>query len=80
MVTAAHMCASSVAATTSRLVSGKQISLMLLRLIYGVQTMFSKKSLNPVELNLFSMPAKFANRFVFEQPLWQAGVTRVAGV
>ena len=26
------------------------------------------------------MPAKFANRFEFEQPLWRAGVTRVAGV
>ena len=26
------------------------------------------------------MSAKFANRFEFEQPLWSAGVTRVAGV
>ena len=26
------------------------------------------------------MPAKFSNRFEFEQPLWQVGVTRVAGV
>ena len=26
------------------------------------------------------MTAKFVNSFEFEQPLWQAGVTRVAGV
>ena len=26
------------------------------------------------------MPAKFANSFEFEQPLWSAGITRVAGV
>ncbi len=26
------------------------------------------------------MTAKYANRFEFEQPLWQAGVLRVAGV
>ena len=26
------------------------------------------------------MPAKFSNSFEFEQPLWQAGIARVAGV
>ena len=26
------------------------------------------------------MPAKFSNSFVFEQPLWQSGIARIAGV